>query len=55
MANNTNLYEPGPGRPDDIIKLIRPIYYRLSNDDLLAKCLDGKTQNQNESLNRIQN
>ena len=26
-------------------------YDRLSSNDLLVKCLDGKTQNQNESLN----
>ena len=50
-ANNTNLYKPGPGLPDNIIELIKPIYKRLSADTLLSKCLDGKTQNQNESLN----
>jgi hypothetical protein len=31
--------------------LVKPIYERLSNDALLERCLDGKTQNQNESLN----
>ena len=51
LANKTNLYKPGPGLPDQIIALIKPIYARLSNDDLLKKCLDGKTQNQNESIN----
>ena len=30
---------------------VKPIYARLSSDDLLKKCLDGKTQNANESLN----
>ena len=50
-ANNTDLHTPGPGLPDDITKLIKPIYARLSADILLSKCLDGKTQNQNESLN----
>ena len=50
-ANSTDLYKCGPGLPDNIISLIRPIYDRLSSDDLLVKCLDGKTQNQNESLN----
>lgn len=52
-ANNTDLYTPGPGLPDDIIKLIKPIYARLSADTLLSKCtcLDGKTQNRNGSLN----
>ena len=47
----TSLYKPGPGLPDNIIKLVKPIYERLSKDDLLERCLDGKTQNQNESLN----
>ena len=42
---------PEPGLPDNIIKLVKPIYARLSSEDLLKKCLDGKTQNQNESLN----
>jgi hypothetical protein len=37
--------------PDDIIKLIKPIFLRLSSNELLSKCLDGKTQNQNESIN----
>ena len=50
-ANKTNLFKPGPGLPKRIIAELKPIYLRLSNDDLLCKCLDGKTQNQNESLN----
>ena len=52
-ANNTDLYKPGPGLPDNIIALIKPIYARLSTDDLLKKCLDCKTQNQNESINAM--
>ena len=50
-ANQTSNYVPGPGLPDDIIKLVKPIFIRLSSDELLSKCLDGKTQNQNESIN----
>jgi hypothetical protein len=50
-VNKTSNYKPGPGLPDEIIKLVKPVYERLSNDELLKKCLDGKTQNQNESLN----
>ena len=50
-AKGTSLYKPGPGLPDEIIRLVKPIYERLSNDALLERCLDGKTQNQNESLN----
>ncbi len=51
LANKTKLHKPGPGLPDNITALIKPTYARLSDDDLLKKCLDGKTQNQNESLN----
>jgi hypothetical protein len=31
--------------------LIKPIFIRLSSNELLSKCLDGETQNQNESIN----
>ena len=48
-ANKTLLYKPGPGLPDNIISLIKPI--NGVTDALLSKCLDGKTSNQNKSLN----
>ena len=50
-ANQTSNYVPGPGLPDDITKLVKPIFLQLSSNELLSKCLDGKTQNQNESIN----
>lgn len=31
--------------------MVKPVFQRLSEDSLLEKCLHGKTQNQNESLN----
>jgi hypothetical protein len=37
--------------PREIIEELKPVYARLSEDDLLRKCLDGKTQNQNEAFN----
>ena len=37
----------------EVIAKVEPIYQRLSQDDLLQKCLHGKTQNQNESLNGL--
>ena len=46
-------YKPGSGLPLSVIKHLKPIYSELSNDDLLKKCLHGKTQNQNESLNLL--
>ena len=37
-----------------LIAKLKPEYARLSEDSLLEKCLHGKTQNQNEALNGIQ-
>ena len=51
IANRTKLFKPGPGLPVEIIAELKPIYLRLSEDALLTRCLDGKTQNQNESIN----
>ena len=50
-VNRTNTFKHGTGLPLDVREEIKPIYKRLSEDSLLSKCLDGKTQNQNESLN----
>jgi hypothetical protein len=36
-AKGTSLYKPGPGLPDEIIRLVKPIYERLSNDALLER------------------
>ena len=41
----------GPGLPVEIIPELGPICLRLSEDALLTRYLDGKTQNQNEALN----
>ena len=43
-------YKPGPVLLLSVIKHLKPIYSELSNEDLLKKCLHGKTQNQNESF-----
>jgi hypothetical protein len=50
-AKGTNEYKHGKGLPTPIVIAIKPIYARLSDDGLLLKCLDCKTQNQNESFN----
>ena len=34
-------------------ELIKPVFLNLSDDDLLKRCLHGKTQNNNESLNNM--
>ena len=51
MQTGQNCSKPGPGLPVEIIAELKPIYLRLSEDALLTRCLDGKTQNQNESIN----
>lgn len=53
QANKTSTYKHGKGLPLPIIAELKPVYARLSEDDLLRKCLDGKTQNQNESSNGL--
>ena len=52
-ATGKKEYKHGPGLPLPIIAELKPVFLRLSDDSLLSKCLDGKTQNQNESLNAM--
>ena len=39
--------------PQNIHKIIEPIFMDLSKDEILKKCLHGKTQNPNEAFNNI--
>lgn len=39
--------------PKAIAKLMEPIWTALTSDDLLSACLHGKSQNQNESFNKV--
>lgn len=41
------------GIPVAIKNKIKPIFQDLSDDTLLSKCLHGKTQNNNESINNV--
>ena len=52
-AKGTSAYKAGPGLPMKVIAKVKPIFARLSEEDLLKKCLHGKTQNQNESFDRM--
>ena len=52
-AERANLFKPGPGLPLKVIAELKPVFAKLSEDALLRKCLHGKTQNQNESFNRV--
>ena len=51
--NNTSTYKEKPDIPAIIRETIRPVFISLSDEELLSKCLHGKTQNNNESLNGL--
>ncbi|GFV22780.1 CCHC-type domain-containing protein [Trichonephila clavipes] len=45
------LYDKNAGLPKNIINKIKPTYLQLCDQNLLRKCLHGKTQNANEAFN----
>ena len=49
--NGTTTFIQKPGLPIAVRDKIQPIFVALSDDSLLSRCLHGKTQNNNESLN----
>ena len=49
--NNTATYNDDKRLPHVFLHELKPIFTRLSKDDLLGRCLQGLTQNQNESVN----
>ena len=49
--NKTNLCKSKGELPIDVRKAILPIYNDLCKEGMLKKCLQGKTQNANESFN----
>ena len=51
--NLINTYEEKPGLSSAIWDTIRPVFVSLSDGKLLQKCLYGKTQNNDESLNGL--
>ena len=52
VANNISFYKKSGGLlPKAAKKIIKPIFMNLGDNELLEKCLHGKTQNNNESLN----
>eukprot|EP00112_Aurelia_sp_Birch-Aquarium-sp1_P017849 Seg418.7 transcript_id=Seg418.7/GoldUCD/mRNA.D3Y31 product="hypothetical protein" protein_id=Seg418.7/GoldUCD/D3Y31 len=52
-STGKNSYREKIGIPLAIHEKIKPIFQDLSSDALLSKCLHGKTQNVNESLNQV--
>ena len=51
--NGSKAYKKSINLPVSIFRLLKPIFEDLNQTELLAKCLHGKTQNCNESLNNI--
>ena len=51
-ATDTN-FKHKHGLPESVLELVEPIYDALSTPELLGKCLHGKTQNNNECLNKL--
>ena len=46
-------YKAGEGLTLNVLKHVKPIYEDLSRNELLEKCVHGKTQNQNEAFNAL--
>jgi len=53
QITGSTLYKKSINLPIWIHDIIKPIFQELSSDELLSKCLQGKTQNANESLNNL--
>lgn len=47
------VYKHHHSLPETVMKAIKPIFKDLSATELLKKCLHGRTQNQNESVNNV--
>ena len=50
---NKECYNEDNRLPPLFAEHLKPIFNRLTNDDLLNRCLKGHTQNQNESINGV--
>ena len=53
IVNGMTTQKHKPGIDTTLMKLLKPAFLNPSSDELLSKCLHGKTQNNNESLNSI--
>ena len=51
IENDTSFHKHGKGLPPPVIYHVKAVFDDLSTDNLLRKCLHGKTQNQNEAFN----
>ena len=53
VDNKESEYEHHNTIPKAVFDVIQPIYWRLTDKQLLDKCLLGATQNANESFNNV--
>ena len=53
MVKHETYHHTHPPIPEAIVQLLKPIYARLGNRVLLSKCVDGYTQNANESFHSL--
>ncbi|GFW14848.1 uncharacterized protein TNCV_1563111 [Trichonephila clavipes] len=53
INNNLQIYKHKPSVAKAVRDVIKPVFADLSHPALLKKCLGGKTQNPNESLNSL--
>ncbi|GFV29177.1 uncharacterized protein TNCV_4602091 [Trichonephila clavipes] len=53
INNNLQNYKHKPSVAKAVREVIKPVFSDLSHPALLKKCLGGKTQNPNESLNSL--
>ena len=51
--NERHMFKHKSGLPPSVMEAVRPTFKALVDTELLKKCLDGYTQNPNESLNSI--
>ena len=52
-AGTQDKYEHHDSLPKAVFEVVKPIYIRLTDKNLLLRCLRGATQNQNESFNGL--
>lgn len=53
VDGNPEAYSHKNSLPEAVMEAIKPVFQALSSPDLLSKCLHGRTQNTNESLNQL--
>ncbi|KAJ4449279.1 hypothetical protein ANN_00677 [Periplaneta americana] len=51
--NNAQQYSHKHSLPEPVMNAMKPTFRALAKPDLLKKCVHGKTQNPNESLNQL--